>query len=208
MNLQKVVALGLSAVLMAGAAAGCAKGKQTSNVDGKINVSVGNWPDETKAEELKSMEALREQMMTEHPDVNIIPDTYMYDTEMVHLIEKTHTEVAETGFADVADSNRAFELAQEIDGLLPPWGKQSWRWRIVYLRAMLDARRYKIAQKEHEKIAVGDEHGRVSSDWKKLLAADAASRSGFAELIRIFHCRPIAEADALHLRVRPVLDPL
>lgn len=128
--------------------------------------------------------------------------------ELVRLVEKTHTEAALTGTVDTSDSDRAFELAEMIDKTLPEWGKSSWRWRIIYLRTMFDARRYRIAEKANKKIAVGDEHGRISTDWSELLAEDSVIREGFGELIKIFHCRPISESDELHLRVRPVLEPI
>ena len=73
---------------------------------------------------------------------------------------------------------------------------------------MFDARRYQIAENVKEKLAIGDEHGRVSTNWAELLAEDNVVRTGFGELIKIFHCRPINESDFLHLRVRPVLDPI
>jgi len=37
-------------------------------------------------------------------------------------------------------AEEAFALLQKMDAHLPEWGRNSWRWRIVFLRALLDAR--------------------------------------------------------------------
>ncbi len=36
-------------------------------------------------------------------------------------------------------AEEAFDLLKKTDAQLPEWGRKSWRWRIVYLRALLDA---------------------------------------------------------------------
>ena len=36
------------------------------------------------------------------------------------------------------DPYKALEILSKIDGKLPTWGKQSWRWRIIFLRAIID----------------------------------------------------------------------
>lgn len=127
--------------------------------------------------------------------------------ELVRCIEKTHTSVAEIGFCDLADAERAFALAEEINRTLPAWGRECWRWRIIYLRAMIDARRYRIAAaKTKSGIKIGNEHGLTASEWEVWLKEDTKIRAGFGELVEIFHCRPKADCDSLHGRVRPVLD--
>jgi len=36
------------------------------------------------------------------------------------------------------DASEAFELVQQAQSKLSPWARNSWRWRIIYLRALLD----------------------------------------------------------------------
>ena len=37
-----------------------------------------------------------------------------------------------------ASTREAFALAQRIDGKLTPAARRNWRWRILYLRALID----------------------------------------------------------------------
>lgn len=112
---------------------------------------------------------------------------------LISLIEKTHTAAAD-GRCDIADSDEAFAVAAAIDESLPEWGRKSWRWRIVYLRALLDSRRYRLAA---EKEGV---------DYKRLLSGDRSCQDAFAELIEIFLCEKEYSGDPYHCRVRPLTD--
>jgi len=78
---------------------------------------------------------------------------------------------------------RAWELAQEIDASLPEWGRTSWRWRLLYLRALIDLHRY-----NNEKLHENDE-----------------TIAAMKELADIYHCikdYKIAD-DPYHLKLRP-----
>ena len=77
MKNKKQIALILAVALLA-AAGGC--GNQKTE-EGKINLSVGLWPDETNPESLKKQNALKDKFMAAHPNINIIPDTYAFDTK-------------------------------------------------------------------------------------------------------------------------------
>jgi len=120
--------------------------------------------------------------------------------ELVRLIEKTHTAVAETDNCDIADSDKAFALAEAIDAKLPQWAKECWRWRIVYVRTLLDARRYRIA------ASLNTQQAWRTLDWKSLLRNDAPVQEGFREIIRLFHCSEKERGDKYHVRVRPLCD--
>lgn len=122
---------------------------------------------------------------------------------LVRLVEQTHTDAAEHGNADVEQAEEAYRLARGIDDLLPAWGKASWRWRQVYLRTMLDARRYRLAQQQKQKLQIGNEHGAQATDWTALLAGDEAVRAAFEELRKIYHCRRDS-GDPYHARVSPL----
>ncbi len=77
MNFKKSIALALAAVTLI-SAGGCSK---TKDVDGKVNISIGRWPDETNKEALTIQNKLKDDFMAANPDINIIPDTYAYDTK-------------------------------------------------------------------------------------------------------------------------------
>ena len=77
MKLKKGIALLLAAAAVS-SLAGCGNNQ---NVDGKINVKVGNWPDETNKDALESQTKLKDKFMQENENINIIPDTYKFDTK-------------------------------------------------------------------------------------------------------------------------------
>lgn len=120
--------------------------------------------------------------------------------ELAALIERTHTEVAETGKCDIAVSDRAFDIAQAIDARLAGWAGASWRWRIVYLRALLDARRFRIAKDLNTDTSWSD------LPWKTLLRDDEPVQKAFREIIALFHCSKKERGDKYHVRVRPLCD--
>lgn len=75
MTKKKSMILALCAMLTL-SMAGCNK---DSGGDGKVKLSVGNWPDETKAETLKEKNRIRDEFMTDNPDIIIEGDTYGFD---------------------------------------------------------------------------------------------------------------------------------
>ena len=76
MKMKKVISLVLACGMMCGAFTGC--GKQPSSSDGKVTISVGNWPNEDSnyyevwAERVKKFNEI-------YPDIEIIGDEYQYD---------------------------------------------------------------------------------------------------------------------------------
>ena len=76
MKMKKTISLTLAALLLA-AASGCGNGEES----GKINLKVGLWPDETTPESLATQNKTKDEFMAANPDINIIGDTYKYDTK-------------------------------------------------------------------------------------------------------------------------------
>ena len=58
--------------------------------------------------------------------------------EMMELIELNHVGVREDREPDMEAARRAEELARAVDKKLPARAKKAWRWRILYIRAVLD----------------------------------------------------------------------
>lgn len=123
-------------------------------------------------------------------------DTGLF-VELIERMERTHTDIATRGLCDTDDSGNAFAAARRIDGILPLWAKNSWRWRLVYLRAFLDARRYAAAEK-----VCGAERWNI--DWRTALSNDDEAQTAFRELMALFHCMEKAGDDPYHSRVRPL----
>ena len=85
-------------------------------------------------------------------------------------------------FCDLEASKVAYKIACEIDSILPEWGKNSWRWRIIYIRALLDYHRYSGVN----------------------ISENETTLSAMHELIDIFHClKRNTVNDIFHERVRP-----
>lgn len=82
---------------------------------------------------------------------------------------------------DLDAAKRAYDVAERINGRLPAWAKQNWRWEILHLRAIHDRERF---------IA-----GSLDSP-----AAEAA----MLRLMDIYHCQ-LETDDPYHHRVRPPL---
>ncbi len=117
--------------------------------------------------------------------------------EMISLIEKTQSDVVEKGFCDTALSDRAFELVELLDEKLPVWAKKAWRWRIITLRALIDAHRYNMAK------ALNTQTSWNELKWKELLKDNVPVQDAFHEIIALFHCAEKDGGDPYHGRVRP-----
>lgn len=76
MKTKKLLALTMSALLVIGALSGCGQKKD----DGKVSVSIGNQPSEGHTSYDLQMEKF-ETFRAAHPDIDIKPDTYQYDTK-------------------------------------------------------------------------------------------------------------------------------
>ncbi len=91
----------------------------------------------------------------------------------------------ETNKSDFSLAERAFALAKQIDASLPDWGKRNFRWRLIYLRAVIDFYRYQNV----------------------ILHECAPVREAMEEISEIYYCLKdyrIAD-DPFHLKLRPPL---
>ena len=114
--------------------------------------------------------------------------------EMVDCIEKNTVlnsdspgkkvfMTADINKSDITLAERAWELAQKIDSELPGWGKSSWRWRLMYIRAYLDLQRYN----------------------NKILHEVPEALELMNELMDIYHCIKDykIDTDPFHIKLRP-----
>jgi hypothetical protein len=86
------------------------------------------------------------------------PDVVEQLSEAVGLLEKTWTKRG-------PDSEQAFALLQEVETKLTPQAKAGWRWRILYLRGLIDNELFH----RHDKME------------------GPALKSAFDELTKIYH---------------------
>jgi hypothetical protein len=99
--------------------------------------------------------------------------------EILEMSASRHYMQQPVDEAVAAGARRAAMLAEAIHARLPLWARQSWRWEILYLRAILDRERFAGAGLETP-------------------IADAA----LLRLCEIYHCQ-VETDDPYHHRVRP-----
>ena len=78
MKTKKIIAMVLCALIAIGMLSGC--GQEKKSDDGKVSISIGNWKTEGQDGYDLQMERL-EQFRADHPEIDIQPDTYAYDTK-------------------------------------------------------------------------------------------------------------------------------
>jgi len=98
-----------------------------------------NWNSQRGADDI-----LREYIAYEYS-----PDVVDDVLSVINTLEKNHNHLwvmnwefnrqSRLGIEFQADPHHAFELMQKADEILSATAKASWRWRILYLRALLDA---------------------------------------------------------------------
>ncbi len=108
--------------------------------------------------------------------------------EMMLLIERNHTLIAEFKAPDEAAAVRAAELADAVDARLPERARTAWRWRILYVRTQVDKKRYLLYAPKF------DTHPRFPAWFQyysgDLLLDDPEAQALFLELQKWYHCVP------------------
>lgn len=105
---------------------------------------------------------------------------------MMELIEKNHVIVSEVREPDYESAKKAEELAVAVDKKLDARAKESWRWRILYIRAKLDRMIYKYYRDNHH----GDEEAlqELRHTPRNFLQDNEEAQELLQELCRHYHC--------------------
>lgn len=74
---KKMIAI-MSTVVMILSLVGC---NSKTNEDGKVSVTIGNWPAETDTVALELKEKQKAEFESQNPDINIVPDTYKFEVQ-------------------------------------------------------------------------------------------------------------------------------
>lgn len=106
--------------------------------------------------------------------------------ELMRCIEKNHDAVAKGVEPDLSVSQRGVALAEVINKCLSESAKTSWRWRILYIRAILDWKRYTCYLNSDKRNPDTLKHFmRRSGDY---LIEDEEAQNLFRELRMHYHC--------------------
>ena len=105
---------------------------------------------------------------------------------LMEIIEENHTNIA-TG-KDPVKLTETKALAEKIDTLLSERAKKSWRWRILYIRAILDFKRYSVYL-SMENPTPADRNNLIKHTGE-ILKDDKEAQGLFSELIGYYHSVP------------------
>lgn len=124
-----------------------------------------------------------DEILKEYATYHICSGKHTEILRIVDGLETVHTNNYLDRCIDKECVQQTRDIAESVNNDLPPSIRMSWRWRILYLRAMLDGERFV--------------HNTVTSDPAKL---------ALRELIQIYHARLVDDCtDRYHYWVRPPL---
>ncbi len=109
-------------------------------------------------------EASAEEAVRAYVAYEFSPDVVDEVTEAIYLLERTYP--AETRTPE--DVRRAWALLEAADAKLPDYARTGWRWRILYLRALIDV----------EELAHGELTDRADAALEELIAIYCAENAG------------------------------
>ena len=141
----------------------------------------------------KAEETLREYISYEYSN-RVVPEVL----DIIRRVEDNHTRAAAGQKIDPVSAEKAYETAVRVDAELAERARKSWRWRILYLRTLLDRQRYRRAAEYGGILPEG-------KNWGQLLEGDPDSENAMRELIGIYHSRLKPKPGEHHMSVRPPL---
>jgi hypothetical protein len=121
------------------------------------------------------------EMLAEYIRYELGTDDVQDVLTMIQIFENTASNSYQHQPVAAQEAQRACRLAEKVNAHLPDWARGSWRWELLYLRAVLDRERY-------------------AGGGLDTPAAEAA----MLRLIEIYHCQ-LETDDPYHHRVRPPL---
>lgn len=107
---------------------------------------------------------------------------------LMELIEENHVAVGYGGEPCLETALEAEKIARRIDSLLGERRKNAWRWRILFVRAALDAKRYAYYCAHGMKGA--DDQSELRHFSGVLLRDDPEAQELFTYLREIYHSVP------------------
>ena len=128
-------------------------------------------------------EILAEYIRYEY-DENVVDEVL----ELMELIEENHVLLGHDEMFCIESARRATQLAESVNERLGERAKTSWRWRILYIRAITDEKRYQYAI-DH-KLEGKELFDIVRHYGGSILRKDPVAMELFDELYELYHCVP------------------
>ncbi|MDP4134193.1 MAG: hypothetical protein Q8882_09290, partial [Bacillota bacterium] len=108
--------------------------------------------------------------------------------EMIACIEKNHTAVSDGKKPDLNLALHGKTLADSVNECLCERAKKAWRWRILYIRGILDYKRYsRYIENDNRESETLDKLIKFSGEY---LIEDRKAQELFKELQGYYHCVP------------------
>lgn len=82
MKTKRIVSLALAALLAASGLSGCGSKNTAVTKDGKVRLTVGNWPDkEASPQSYENYMEQKAKFEEKYPDIEVVPDNWAYDVQ-------------------------------------------------------------------------------------------------------------------------------
>ena len=122
--------------------------------------------------------------------------------EMMELIEDNHVGVANAEEPNMEKASRVLELAEKVNEQLSDRAKASWRWRILYIRAVLDKMTFDYYYEHRDELENGLYYVRHMTG--EFYYGNPKAQELLQELGRMYHCVSFNEEN--HSTLPPVKD--
>lgn len=106
--------------------------------------------------------------------------------EMMELIEDNHVAVANEEEPDMEKSSRVLALVEKVNNQLSERAKTSWRWRLLYIRAVMDQITYEYYYEHRDKIERAIYYTRHMTG--EFYYNNEKAQELMQELCRMYHC--------------------
>ena len=129
--MKKIISMIMACTMIVGAISGCGQKKEDTSVkDGKIQLSISNWPNEAaRPKEYEALMKLKAEFEEENPDIEIVPDEWEYDIQTylakaeagaLPILYKTHftevNKIKQLGYAtDLTEVAKDYGLYNVLD---------------------------------------------------------------------------------------------
>ena len=125
------------------------------------------------------------EILAEYIRYEYSPDVTEQVLQIMELIEQNHVAGDDGTPIDLSVAYRARELAREVDGVLSDRAKAAWRWRVLYIRTLLDVKRYEFYCARN--MGGEDDRWTLRRRSAKFLERDEEAQTLMRELCAIYH---------------------